>query len=196
MWTRHLFGTDLYHLISAFVIYSILGWFVESVYMSLCNRKITNRGFVAGPFCPIYGFGAVVGYMVLHPLAGNLLQLYICGSVIATFFELLTAKLMQKLFGEVWWDYNDKPFNYKGIICMESTLAWGLYAIIIVRFLNERVMGFVDFYSRKVGEDLIRLIFLVLFVDFALHLMKALNVDFREYREKAVDRYHNFRTRW
>jgi len=79
---------------------------------------------------------------------------------------------------------------------MESTLAWGLYAIIIVRFLNERVMGFVDFYSRKVGEDLIRLIFLVLFVDFALHLMKALNVDFREYREKAVDRYHNFRTRW
>jgi len=71
MWTRHLFGTDLYHLISAFVIYSILGWFVESVYMSLCNRKITNRGFVAGPFCPIYGFGAVVGYMVLHPLAGN-----------------------------------------------------------------------------------------------------------------------------
>ena len=56
MWTKELFGTDIYHLVTAFVIYSILGWLVESIYMSFCNKKITNRGFAKGPFCPIYVF--------------------------------------------------------------------------------------------------------------------------------------------
>ena len=68
MWTKEVFGTDVYHLVSAFIIYSIMGWLVESIYMSFCNHKLTNRGFARSPFCPIYGFGAVIGYLVLHPL--------------------------------------------------------------------------------------------------------------------------------
>ena len=65
MWMKEMFGTDLYHIIAAFLIYSVLGWFVESIYMSICNHKITNRGFARGPFCPIYGFGGVLGYLAL-----------------------------------------------------------------------------------------------------------------------------------
>ena len=76
MWSRELFGTDVYHIVSAFIIYSVLGWGVESLYMSFCNKKITNRGFGKGPFCPIYGFGGVMGYMILHPLSGSLFRLY------------------------------------------------------------------------------------------------------------------------
>ena len=57
MWTKEMFGTDVYHLIAAFIVYSMLGWLVESIYMSFCNKKLTNRGFAKGPFCPIYGFG-------------------------------------------------------------------------------------------------------------------------------------------
>ena len=89
MWTRELFGTDVYHLVSAFIIYSILGWLVESIYMSFCNRKLTNRGFARGPFCPIYGFGGVLGYLILHPLHKNLVALYIVGALLATAFEFL-----------------------------------------------------------------------------------------------------------
>ncbi|MDE5748781.1 MAG: putative ABC transporter permease, partial [Acetatifactor sp.] len=55
MWTKEMFGTDFYHLIAAFIVYSMLGWLVESIYMSFCNKKLTNRGFAKGPFCPIYG---------------------------------------------------------------------------------------------------------------------------------------------
>ena len=62
MWTRNFFGIELYYIIQWFLIYSMLGWLVESVYMSICNRKLTNRGFVRGPFCPIYGFGALIVY--------------------------------------------------------------------------------------------------------------------------------------
>ncbi len=97
--------------------------FVESVYMSICNRKLTNRGFTHGPICPIYGFGALTVYFLLRPFAGNLVLLYIMGCIVPTLLEYLTAQVMLFIFGEVWW-YNEKPFNYKGILCLESTIAW------------------------------------------------------------------------
>ena len=94
--------------------------------MSICEKRLVNRGFIFGPICPIYGFGAVGAYLLLRPLEGNYVGLYILGSIGATFFEFLVAKLMIRILGAVWWDYTEKPFNYKGIICLESTLAWGL----------------------------------------------------------------------
>ena len=151
MWTKEVFGTDIYHIIASFMIYSVIGWLVESIYMSICNKKITNRGFAKGPFCPIYGFGGVLGYLILHPLEGRYIQLYVAGAVIATLFEFIVGKLMLALFGELWWDYNEKPFNYKGIICLESTIAWGFYAVIIIMFLNGKIMGFIDRYSYDLG---------------------------------------------
>ena len=112
MWEMILLGTDLYHLVAAFVIYSMLGWLVESIYMSFCNHKLTNRGFAKSPFCPIYGFGAVFGYLILSPLRKQYVLLYIVGALLATTFEFIVGKVMIRLFGELWWDYNDKPFNY------------------------------------------------------------------------------------
>ncbi|MEG1847242.1 MAG: putative ABC transporter permease [Lachnospiraceae bacterium] len=196
MWTKELFGTDMYHLFAYFIIYSILGWLVESIYMSLCNKKLTNRGFATSPFCPIYGFGGVGCYILLSPLADHVIRLYICGAVLATLFEYLTAKLMIRLFGEVWWDYKDKPYNYKGIICLESTIAWGFYAIGIVKFLNGFIMSQVNRYSMSQGIILGRIIIMVVLIDFTYHLVQALGINIREYKERIVDRYHAFKARW
>ena len=151
MWTKEIFGTDVYHLVSAFIVYSVIGWCVESIYMSICNRKITNRGFAKSPFCPIYGFGAVIGYLVLSPLQAHVLWLYLTGALAATMFEFLVGKLMLRLFGEVWWDYNDKPYNYKGIVCLESTIAWGFYAVIIIvpAFESDGVYRRLEFFVRE-----------------------------------------------
>lgn len=196
MWTKELFGTDIYHLVSAFILYSMLGWLVESIYMSLCNRKLTNRGFAKGPFCPIYGFGGVIGYLVLRPLAGNYVGLYFTGAVLATVFEFLVGKLMLRLFGEVWWDYHDKPYNYKGIICLESTVAWGVYAVIIIMFLNARLMNFIDSYSFHMGLRICKLILCWAVIDFIYHLLAALDINMKEYRDKVMDKYQAFKARW
>lgn len=196
MWTKELLGTDVYHLVSAFIIYSMIGWLAESAYMSLCNRKLTNRGFAKSPFCPIYGFGAVIGYLVLHPLNGQLIKLYFVGAILATVFEFLVGKLMLRFFGEVWWDYNEKPCNYKGIVCLESTVAWGFYAVIIITFLHSRVLNFIDRWSFSLGSRICFVVLAVVTIDYIIQLMRAFHIDMKDQREKWIDKYHNFKTRW
>lgn len=196
MWTREFLGTDVYHLVSAFIIYSVLGWVVESIYMSFCNRKLTNRGFGRGPFCPIYGFGGVVGYLILHPLSSNLVALYFAGAVLATTFEYLVGRLMLKLFGEVWWDYNEKPCNYQGIICLESTIAWGFYAIGVVHFVHGAIYGLVDMVDFRIGTVLISLILFLVAIDYMIQLMKVFHVDVKGKRDRIMERCQDFIARW
>jgi len=196
MWTRELFGSDVYHLIAAFIIYSVLGWFVESVYMSFCNHRLTNRGFAKGPFCPIYGFGAVIGYLVLNPLSGHYVTLYLTGAFLATTFEYLVGIMMQKLLGEVWWDYTEKPMNYKGIICLESTIAWGFYAVIITMFLHERVLHLIDAMDMAYGRILCIVILAIVTVDYLIRLYLLFKTSIQEEKDRLIDKYRSFRARW
>lgn len=196
MWTRELFGSDVYHLIAAFIIYSVLGWFVESAYMSFCNHRLTNRGFAKGPFCPIYGFSAVIGYLVLNPLSGHYVTLYLTGAFLATTFEYLVGIMMQKLLGEVWWDYTEKPMNYKGIICLESTIAWGFYAIIITMFLHERVLHLIDAMDMAYGRILCIVILAIVTVDYLIRLYLLFKTSIQEEKDRLIDKYHSFRARW
>ena len=196
MLTRELFGSDVYHLIAAFIIYSVLGWFVESAYMSFCNHRLTNRGFAKGPFCPIYGFGAVIGYLVLNPLSGHYVTLYLTGAFLATTFEYLVGIMMQKLLGEVWWDYTEKPMNYKGIICLESTIAWGFYAIIITMFLHERVLHLIDAMDMVYGRILCIVILAIVTVDYLIRLYLLFKTSIQEEKDRLIDKYRSFRARW
>lgn len=188
MWTREVFGTDIYHLVSAFIIYSVLGWFVESVYMSICNRKLTNRGFGKGPFCPIYGTGAVLGYLLLHRLSGNAFLLYLVGAILATVFEYLVGRLMLLLFGEVWWDYRNKPWNYKGIICLESTIAWGFYGVIIILFLHSRVMGWIDSYDMRTGTWFCRIVLMLVVLDYVWKIVHIFDFSMKRIRDIKFDK--------
>ena len=151
-WNRVIFGVGSYELVMWFLTYGMLGWLVESIYMSFCNKKLTNRGFGRGPFCPIYGVGALIVFFLLRPYSENRVLLFFMGSFFATILEYLTALLMQKVFGEVWWDYNEKPFNYKGIICLESSIAWGFYTLFLFMFLQNTVEGIVALIPLYVGR--------------------------------------------
>lgn len=192
MWTKEMFGTDVYHLVAAFVIYSVLGWLVESVYMSFCNRKLTNRGFAKGPFCPIYGFGAVIGYLVLSPLKGQYVKLYLVGALLATVFEYLVGRGMIKIFGRLWWDYHEKPFNFQGIICLESTIAWGFYAIGIVHFVHDAVNSLIGRVHFGYGVRIVQVILALVAIDYTVQLLRAFRVDIKEKRKQLV----RFIARW
>ena len=172
-WTHTVYGTDWYHLIQWFILYSFLGWLVESIYMSFCNRKLTNRGFAFSPFRPIYAVGALSVYAILRPVSDNYIVLYFAGAAVATFLEYITAVIMQRTLGNVWWDYHEKPFNYKGILCLESTVAWGFYTLILFAFLQGFVEMLVNSYSYRTGMILATVVILVYGFDFFLHLFRA-----------------------
>jgi len=176
-WNKVILGFRGYELLMWFLTYSIMGWIVESIYMSFCNRKLTNRGFARGPFCPIYGFGALTVFFMLRPYSGNNIVLFILGSLSATTLEFLTALLMKKVFGEIWWDYNEKPFNYKGIICLESSIAWGFYTVFLFMFLQNTVAGIVALIPESVGHVVGSVLLFIFCVDFMTSF----------YREKKED---------
>lgn len=164
MWNRIILGNDLYHVVLWFLTYSVLGWIVESIYMSICNRRLTNRGFSKSPLCPIYGVGALTVYFLLSPYSHNRVLLFFLGAILATAIEWITARIMERLFGEIWWNYTDKPFNYKGILCLESTLAWGLYTLILFGVLHgfvERVVNAIPFRIGRIAGAVLILIYTV-----------------------------------
>lgn len=173
MLPNEFFGYESWRVASWFLVYSILGWIVESIYMSICNRKLTNRGFVRGPICPIYGFGALSVYFLLRPFRDNYIALYLLGALVATLIEWVTAKFMIRIFGYLWWDYRDKPFNYKGILCLESTLAWGLYTLILFIFLQNIVEGIVNAMPEQIAFSLTIIIFCYFAVDMTISLIRA-----------------------
>ncbi len=193
-WNKVVFGWSAYHVALWFLVYSILGWLVESVYMSVCNRKITNRGFTKGPMCPIYGFGALTVFFLLRPYSGNPVRLFFMGMLLATTLEFLTALVMRRVFGQIWWDYTEKPFNYRGIICLESSVAWGFYTLALFLFLHGMVAGFVDrlpVMAGKVGGSVILAAYMV---DFSVALYREKRDDIPdkvwEIKESLLDRFY------
>ena len=121
---------DIYSFINWFFMYSFLGYLLECVVLSVeYKRPVVDRGFGHGPFCIIYGFGALGACMLLSPVSGRPVELYTASMAMATTLELVTANIMVRLFGAFWWDYSHKAFNYKGMVCLESSLAWGLLGL-------------------------------------------------------------------
>ena len=179
-WNRIIFGIDGYEVVMWFLTYSMMGWLVESIYMSFCNHKITNRGFAKGPFCPIYGFGALTVFFILRPYSDNSILLFFLGSFLATTLEFLTALVMKRIFGEIWWDYHEKPFNYRGIICLESSIAWGFYTLFLFMFMQNIVAAFVAMIPVRAGRAIGNLILIGYIMDFSATIYRQKKENLRE----------------
>ncbi|MGN0402531.1 MAG: putative ABC transporter permease [Acetatifactor sp.] len=119
-----------------FYLYSFLGWCFESAYVSICERKLTNRGFMRGPFLPIYGAGAITMLVVSMPFQNSILLTYISGCIGATILEYVTCVIMEALFKVRYWDYSDKRFNFQGRICLKSTLTWGVFTVLAANYIQ------------------------------------------------------------
>lgn len=110
---------NCYELVWIFIIYAFIGWCTEVSYAALDRGIFVNRGFLNGPYCPIYGCGVVIVVAVLTPLKDNLLILFIGSFLLTSILEYITGYLLEKVFHNQWWDYSDKPFNIHGYVCLK-----------------------------------------------------------------------------
>ena len=175
-------------IILVFFAYSFLGYLLECTVLTVEKRRIViNRGFTSHlPFCIIYGFGAILGYALLSPFKDNLPLLFLMGAVSATCLEFIVAQMQLNLFNSFWWDYSNKPFNYKGILCLESTLGWGFVAIFVVRLLHRTVVAFVNWIPQRMEAPLAAFLLTAYCVDFLLGVRVALHKKRQEQEEARV----------
>lgn len=127
---------NFYELVWIFIIYAFFGWCTEVSYAALDTGKFVNRGFLNGPYCPIYGCGIVIVVTILTPLKENLLLLFVGLVLLTTTLEFLTGYILEKAFHNKWWDYSDKPFNVKGYICLKFSILWGLACTFVMEILH------------------------------------------------------------
>ena len=117
------------------MIYSIIGWVYESTICSISQRKLINRGFLNGPYCPIYGTGAVLVLLVLGRIQNPVL-LFFAGAVLTCSLEYLTSWLMEKLFHARWWDYSKRKFNIGGRACLIGAVVFGAFSVVLILVLH------------------------------------------------------------
>ncbi len=119
-----------------FIFYAILGWIVEMIYCYMSSGKIINRGFLIGPYCPIYGYGALLITLLLTPYQKDPVVLFVMSIAICSILEYFTSFIMEKIFNTRWWDYSKRKFNINGRICLETMIPFGILGSIMAYFIN------------------------------------------------------------
>ena len=119
-----------------FMLYSFIGWVMEMVDRTIIDKKIVNRGFLIGPYCPIYGFGAILMIILLQRYINEPITLFFMSIIIFSILEYTTSYIMEKLFKARWWDYSNNRFNINGRVCLETMIPFGFAGLIAMYVIN------------------------------------------------------------
>lgn len=171
-----------------FYFYCFVGWCIESTYVSIHQKRLVNRGFMRGPFLPLYGSGGIMMLVVSMPFQEHLILVYIAGCIGATILEYVTGVTMESLFKVRYWDYSDKRFNFQGHICLGTSLAWGLLTILMTQLVHRPV----EYLVLMIPATMLTIVTLILTVgiacDFALSFKAAMDLrDILVMMEKAKE---------
>lgn len=174
-----------------FFIYSMIGWIYETTICSVSQRKFVNRGFLNGPYCPIYGAGALLVILLFGKMT-NPFQLFLCSAVVTCTLEYLTSYGMEKLFHAKWWDYSSRRFNLHGRICLEGALVFGLLSVLIILFLHPLIREWTSLIPMPVQCGLAAGLAVLMLFDL-WKTLRALS-DFQKKLDAAAQRINEKRT--
>jgi len=171
-----MFSYEVWQWVLFFYIYCFLGWVWETSYVSLKSGKFENRGFMNGPFLPIYGSGAIVILIAVIPVRNNIVMVFILGMIAATLLELVTGIAMEKLFHVRYWDYSYRKIQYKGHICLVSSIAWGVFSCLMIFGFHRPIERMVLIIPDAMGQAMTMLLTIINAADFATSFKTALEL--------------------
>ena len=146
-----------------FILYSVLGWCLEVSCKSIEYKRFVDRGFLIGPYCPIYGCGAVLITFLLYKYAYDPLVLFVMTVITCGTLEYLTSFIMEKLFKARWWDYGRRKFNINGRVCLGTLIPFGLFGLILTYIANPFFLGFINKMTLKT-INVLSVIFGIIFI--------------------------------
>ncbi len=158
-----------------YMVYSFLGWLVEVIDLFIGEHKFVNRGFLIGPYCPIYGKSVLLISILLNRYIDKPILLFIMSMLICTVIEYLGSFILEKVFNTRWWDYSQKKFNIKGRVCLENMLLFGLGAMVVMYLINPLVLKLINALSSHTQLILAIVIFIIYFADNMISLKIILN---------------------
>lgn len=158
-----------------FMIYSFIGWIIEVIDTFIVTKKVINRGFLIGPYCPIYGYGSLFIIYFLHSYTKNPIVLFIMTVAICSILEYTTSYLMEKLFKARWWDYSNSRFNINGRICLETMIPFGIGGCLILYIANPMIMNIFSFIPSIVQTIVASILFIIFLIDNLVSFKVILN---------------------
>lgn len=178
-----------------FFAYSFLGWVCECIYCSIPAKKFINRGFLAGPYCPIYGFGALAVIHILTPFGGNVLLMFIMGILVTSALEYVTSWGMEVLFHTKWWDYSTYPFNIHGRVCLKNSLMFGCMVLVVYYLVHPLILDSIAVLPTPV-QMVLSILFVLGFgydVFTTAHALLRKNVDFAAVEDSIRELREDFK---
>ncbi len=149
------------NLVLCFAFYSMFGWICETIYCSVGAGRLVPRGFLKGPICPIYGFGAIAVLSFVEPYLSRPVALFFMAFIVTSVLEYFTSWLQDTLFGYRWFDYSTYRFNLKGRICLRNSTLYGLMALFVSYVLHPRAVRWFGSISATT-KDIAALLFLII----------------------------------
>ena len=155
---------DFYTLFIYFIIYSFLGWVIETIYCSLAEKRYVPRGFLNGPLTPIYGFGAI-GLIFLLQDIKTVSLVFLSGVVATSFLEYVASYLLELIFDMHWWDYSGDKYNLNGRIKLKNSILFGILSIILMYFIHPLVINLLSMLSYFNKQVLSVTLFIAITID-------------------------------
>lgn len=163
-------------LVAYFIIYSFLGWVMESVLKTYLQKKPVNSGFLYGPFCPIYGFGAIFMFLFLQGFKDNIILLFMIAFFSLSLWEYLVGWLLEKTFHTKYWDYTQNKFNIKGRVCLLNSLFWGFLGVIFIHYMHPFIAGKIDRIPANILTFNVIMISFAMITDTIVSAIKVTNI--------------------
>lgn len=157
-------------ILSYFLIYSFLGWLIESTYKSVLQRRIINTGFLYGIVCPIYGIGAIIMMLALDSFKNNIYILFTAAFIVLTIWEYIVGVLLEKIFKRKYWDYSGHKFNIQGRVCLLNSFFWGVLGSVFTLYIHPAIQGVVN----KVPQNILIYTDIVLYIAFITDVVKSI----------------------
>lgn len=165
-------NNELLIWVGLFLIYSIAGWLIEIVCCGVIEKKFVDRGFLIGPYCPIYGFSAVAMLFLLEQYQSDALVLFILSAIICSVAEYVTSYVMEKLFKARWWDYSHKMLNVDGRICLSNSILFGMLGLFLIYIVNPFILA----YIKEIPIYIYLPICSIFLIAFIIDIITSLNI--------------------
>ena len=167
-----------------FIMYSFAGWVIETLWVSWCNKRLVDRGFLIGPYCPIYGLGALLIEFLFNRLSHSPILIFLFTILLCGTLEYFASWGMEKIFKARWWDYSKEKYNLNGRICLKNLIAFGVMGLAVIYLINPNAEMWLDYY---ISKEQLRIISLILWTIFVVDLVISTIVvyGFRKITERV-----------